>query len=85
MYISMYIYLYTYMYIYICIYIHMCKYIYIYIYIHIYMHNVDVRAQVQLCKRRYVLSYSSDARSWYVCKYMYISCSIPANRFQQNY
>ena len=49
MYICIHIYIYIYIYTYICV------NIYIYIYIHIYMHNVDVRAQVQLCKRRYNL------------------------------
>ena len=70
--------MYTYMYIYTYIYTYICVYIYIYIYMHIYMHNVDVCAQVQQCIHRY----SSDARSFNVCKYMYISFSIPANRFQ---
>ena len=49
------------------------------------MHNVVSCAPAHLCIHWCVLCCSSDARSWNVCKYMYISCSIPANRFRQNY
>ena len=80
--ICIFIYICTYMYIYVYLYICICTYIcvYIYIYIHISMHIDVVWAQMQLSIHWYVYSERSDARSWSVCKYMYISCSIPALR-----